>query len=439
MRNTLRAGIILFLCALIGSCSGGGSYDPGDTTVGESAPLCGIVLWGSNPDMDAYGPSVNLEFSYFYYSDVADDDGAGGYSYDWSAVDAFIETAVARGHHAIVRFRDTDPELGSTDRSLPASLWLNARNAKYDEGIEGATRKTVFFPDWTNSNLADFIIDFYGELARRYPDQSTGLGYVEVGFGLWAEYHIDYDNLSDFSDSLTAVRDGARGRLFPSRTDQVRILEAIDGALVNIPWGISVDAADTGFGPYESTPPSSAPRFGLFDDSLLHAGWNTENRPNWDFFGDRRAAAHNGGEFSYYTELDQRNALRLPGGPNGYGLDAAARECSLSFVIGDGQTDYRTPAEIASAGALLGYRLEILSLTRESDRSTIRVRNDGAAAVTYDVYAACGDIISAESLKGLLPGSERNLVVISPDASFENLAFDSPVLLSGQRIPFTVR
>lgn len=439
MNIRVRTSLLSFFLALAVSCSGGGSNDPGANVGRQPAPLCGIVLWGSNPGMDRYGSSVTLEFSYFHYSDVASDDAAGGYSYDWSDVDAFIQTAVARGHHAIVRFRDTDPELGSTGRSLPASLWAGYRTAKYDEGIEGATQKTVAFPDWTNPDLADFIIEFFGELARRYPDQGTGLGYVEVGFGLWAEYHIDYGNLSGFSDPQTATREGARGRLFPSRDDQVRVLEAIDGAFVNMPWGISVDAADTGFGPYATTPPSSSPRFALFDDSLLHAGWKTENRPNWDFFGERRDAAHNGGEFSYYTERDQRYALSIPGGPNGFGLDEAARECSLSFVIGDGQTDRRTPAEIASAGALLGYSLTVVSLTREGDLATVRVRNDGVAAVTYDVFATFGDASSAESLKGLMPGGERSLVLSSPAAALQNLSFDSPVLLAGQRIPFAVR
>ncbi len=439
MKFKLRAGLIAVCSAVAVSCAGGGSNDPGESAAGFPAPLCGIVLWGSNPDMEEYASSVTLEFSYFYYSDVADDDGTGGYSYDWSVVDAFVQAAVARGHHAIVRFRDTDPELGSAERSLPESLWAHARNAKYDEGIEGATQKTVVFPDWTNPDLAVFIIEFYQHLASRYPDQGTGLGYVEVGFGLWAEYHIDYDNLSGFSDPETATREGALGKLFPSRDDQVRILDAIDNALVNVPWGISVDAADTGFGPYASTPTASAPRFGLFDDSLLHAGWKAENRPNWDFFGDRRRAAHNGGEFSYYTENDQRYALRLPGGPNGFGLAEAARECYLSFVIGDGQTDYRTPAEVASAGALLGYSLVVVSVTPSGDTTTVRVRNDGAAAVTYDIFAKFGDTSSAETLKGLMPGSERDLVVNSSDSRVEDLSFFSPVLLAGQRIPFAAR
>ncbi len=431
------AGILALALAL--SCSGGGSEDPATAGTQEPAPLCGIVLWGSNTEMDRYGSSITLEFSYFYYSDVASDDPAGGYSYDWSVVDEFVDTAKGRGHHAIVRFRDTDPELEPAKKSLPDSLWVGARTARYDEGIEGASQKTVVFPDWTNPALANFIIGFYRELAERYPDQGTGLGYVEVGFGLWAEYHIDYGNLSDFSDAQTSVKEGAYGRLFPSRADQVRILGAIDACLTNVPWGISIDAADTDFGPYAATPPADAPGFGLFDDSLLQAAWKTENRKNWDFFGDRRNASHNGGEFSYYTEADQRNALRLPGGPNGYSLVDASRECRLSFVIGDGQTEYRTPSEIAAAGARLGYSLTVLSVEPDAGAATVLVRNDGVASVTYDVYATFGGEPSGGSLKGLLPGNERSLVVPSVDARVDDLAFVSPVLLSGQRIPFAVR
>ena len=172
--TALTGAVLLVVTAsfLAGSCtqssgSGGGEGDylelpPRAAT--SPAPFCGIVLWQTNPDIETFKSAVSLEFSYFYYSDVASDDPAGGYQYDWTVVDNFLASAASRGHHGIVRFRDTDPELGTAARSLPDSLWSGIREADYDEGIEGAPRKRVVFPDWSNPALPQFIISFYERL-----------------------------------------------------------------------------------------------------------------------------------------------------------------------------------------------------------------------------------------------------------------------------------
>lgn len=401
------------------------------------APLCGIALWQTNPAIDEYEDAIALEFSYFYYSDVASDDPAGGYRYDWSRVDDFLAAAKSRGHHGILRFRDTDPELGTARKSLPDSLWANARQADYDEGIEGAAKKRVVFPDWSNPALADFVIAFYRSLAERYPGQSSGIGYLEIGFGLWAEYHIDFDNLSAFSPGDFDSMDEALGFLFPSRSDQRRILREAGASFRSIPWGISIDSADTEFGPYDSPLPADAAPFGLFDDSLLHGEWQDSNRGNWEFYRPRLAGGVNGGEFSYYSSYDQEHALDASG-PHGLSLARAAAICHLSFVIGDGQTDYHAPAEIAAAGKSLGYALEILSARSAGGEVELRVRNGGVAVVSYDIRAAFGSFQSAGSLKGLLPGQERFLTVTVPNPRPEDFRFVSPALLSGQEIPYAV-
>ncbi|PKL25726.1 MAG: hypothetical protein CVV47_03530 [Spirochaetae bacterium HGW-Spirochaetae-3] len=402
------------------------------------APLCGIVLWGSNPRIEAYKGAVTLEFSYFYYSDVAGDDPAGDYAYDWSAVDAFLSAAKARGHHGIVRFRDTDPELGLGRPSLPASLWATTRQADYREGIAGAARTRVAFPDWSNPAVPAFIAAFYRKMAERYPDQSSGLAYVEVGFGFWGEYHIDFDNLSAFSDEDADTVEEAVGRLFPSRADQLAILGVVAEAFTDIPWGISIDAADPDFGPFGESPPGGPPAFGLFDDSLLHAEWEAVNEGDWGFFDHRTDSRVNGGEFSYYTRYDQRRALDADG-PHGIPLAEAAGRRRLSFVIGDGQTKYRSPAELAAAGRLLGYALEVEDASPADGGTAVTVRNAGAAVVPFRLFAAFGAVRSSASLKGLMPGEARTLVVPVVDPDPADFAFVSPALLPGQVVPYTVR
>ena len=136
MMKVLAITGVLFLVVtasfLAGSCAQSSSdSDDGDCDYLElsprasssPAPFCGIVLWQTNSKIETLKASVSLEFSYFYYSDVASDDPAGGYQYDWTVVDNFLQNAKSRGHHGIVRFRDTDPELGIAARSLPDSLW----------------------------------------------------------------------------------------------------------------------------------------------------------------------------------------------------------------------------------------------------------------------------------------------------------------------------
>lgn len=403
---------------------------------GTPSPLCGLVLWGSNPDIEAYADAVTLEFSYFYYSDVASDNGSGGYNYDWTELDAFLQAAAGRGHHGIVRFRDTDPELGMVNKSLPASLWTNTRTVRYDEGIEGAAPITVVFPDWSNSGIGDFMVEFWQKLAERYPDPSTGLAYVEVGFGLWGEYHLDFDNLSVFSDPTTSTKAGAMGKLFPSRSEQKRILSAVNTAFVNMPWGISIDAADADFGPYLSPAAASGLDFGLFDDSLLHEDWADSNRNNWSFFGSGRKLQVNGGEFSYYTDHDQRYAL-LSKGPHGTSLSQIGQNCGLSFVIADGQTQWHSPAVLAGAGSCLGYSIHVVEKTYTSGVLSIRVRNNGVATVSHPVRAVADLLESDLDLQGLQPGQERLLTIGGLSSESAVLGFTSPYLIAGQEIPWT--
>jgi len=216
------------------------------------------------------------------------------------------------------------------------------------------------------------------------------------------------------------------------------MLTGIGDALTTIPWGISIDAADTDFGPYDADElPAGSPAFGLFDDSLLHEEWEETNYGNWEYFYSAYPARMNGGEFSYYTDYDQEHALDA-NGPNGVSLAEAARECCISFVIGDGQSEYVTADALATAGRQLGYAFAIERAVILDDRVTITVRNSGCAVIPYNLYAAFGTVQSAQSLKGLLPDETRDLTITITDPDLADFHITSPVLLPGQVVAYAV-
>ena len=47
------------------------------------------------------------------------------------------------------------------------------------------------FPDWSHPELQQAHLDFYTAFAERY-DHDPRTAFLQVGFGLWREYHI-YD------------------------------------------------------------------------------------------------------------------------------------------------------------------------------------------------------------------------------------------------------
>jgi hypothetical protein len=239
------------------------------------------------------------------------------------------------------------------------------------------------------------------------------------------EYHIDFDNLSAFSDPTIATKSAALGKLFPSRADQQYMLKEIGKALDSIPWGISIDAADSDFGPYPDTLLDDSPSFGCFDDSLLHEYWYSYNKENWDLFDGKRLSGINGGEISYYAIYDQENAL-ASNGPHGLSLAEAARLCNLTFVIADGQTEFHGPQKIAEAGAALGYALDIVGAYVSGGSTILTVRNSGVAKVPIELCATIESINSTTSLKDLFPGQSRELVVPVELKTPSGLRFTSP-------------
>lgn len=395
------------------------------------SPWTGIVLWDTNPRADS--DAVSLEYSYMTYARIVEGPGR----YDWRPVERKLEAVAARKHQAILRFHDTYPGKPSgVPDYVKAAPGYDDRNAR-SEG------KPTGFPDWSHPEWIRCHEDFHRAFAERY-DNDPRLAYVQFGFGLWAEYHI-YDGPFEL------------GRTFPSLERQAVALQNFARLHPRTPWMISVDAAKPGVSPIPADPELLALDFGLFDDSLLCEQHARVNARDWRVLGnDRWRRAPAGGEFSYYTERDQRLAL-APQGPHGEPFESVAARFHLTFVIGDDQPRRQSLDRVREAGAACGYRLRVREFATDGQRTRVVVANEGVAPPYHDAYVTLRgvrarldpasnpnpaadpdpDPDAQPSLKGLLPGESRAFLVdAAPNAAGDGPVIQSPRLVPGVVIPY---
>jgi hypothetical protein len=370
-------------------------------------PLSGLALWDDSEH--AATDAVQLEFFYLTYAALVPKKG----EIDWRPLEKRLDSVKSRKHQAIVRFHDTyvGKPSGVPDyiRQLP----------DYHETKAKSEGKETAFPDWAHPEMARFYIEFYSKVAEKY-DRDPRIAYIETGFGLWSEYHI-YDGPMKL------------GGTFPSKDFQEKFLRHLSSAFKATPWMISVDAAA------EETTPFAAKRdlvdlpFGVFDDSFLCKQHAKENEPNWAFFGrERWRRAPAGGEFSYYTKDDQKNAL-APKGPHGVPFETAARDFHLSFIIGSDQPEHQTMERIRAAGLSLGYRFRVKEYRSAGKTSILTMTNTGIAPIYHDAFVAVAGRRSKTSLIGLCPGETRPCMVAAAGPA---VTIESDRLVPGQTIEF---
>ncbi len=372
-------------------------------------PMTGIVFWSTSQHNRT--DAIQLEYSYMKYGDVVSQRGR----YDWSAMDRLLEQVAARGHQAIVRYYFVYPGRPTTVPGYIKAL------ADYHETQAKSEGKPTGFADWSHDELKRFTLEFYENLARRY-DADRRLAFLETGFGLWAEYHI-YDGPMKL------------GKTFPDKAFQADFCAQLSRVFHKTPWLISVDAADGSRAPLSRTATCCSARLG-FSTTRSYVS-NTRGRTSrtgtqWAESAGKRAPA--GGEFSYYTERDQKLAL-APTGPHGIPFEQAAAAFQITFMIGDGQPRYQPMARISAAGMACGYRFCIRAFEANSSRSRVEVANTGVAPIYHDAYLAVNGVRAGTSLKGLLPGHSRTDEIASGGAA-PKLTIDSDRLVPGQSIQF---
>jgi hypothetical protein len=373
------------------------------------APWTGIVLWSAHEKNET--DSIQLEFSYMSYRDVAVSEG----KYDWSAVESVLAEITSRGHQAVLRFHYVYPGKPST---VPE--FIKGRTGYREIWGKSEGKKTEFV-DWSSQGIQEFTLDFHTAFAKRFDDDPR-LAYLQTGFGLWGEYHI---------------YSGPRkiGETFPSKEFQSNFLKHMNDVFQSTPWTISVDAADGDYSPFEQQPELQNLQFGLFDDSFLSKQHPKYNAKNWEFFGsDRWKESPGGGEFSYYNKKDQKLALSKKG-PNGRSFEDSAAQFHVSFMIGNDQPQYQSMERIEQAGIATGYRMRVTQFETNGSKARVSVTNTGIAPMYHDAYLTIDGVRSQKSLRGLLPGKSIQ-VEISHSSEEPKLTIESDRLVPGQSIPF---
>ena len=378
-------------------------------------PMTGIVLWAdsyNNTVLKTDDQYIQLEYAYVRPSDVV----IGDNLYDWSAVENLLEQIRVRGKQAILRWYYVYP-----GRETAVPSYIKSRS-DYHETTGMTEGQLTHFPDWSNAKLQQATLDFYTAFAARY-DHDPRIAFVQAGFGLWGEYHI-YEP----GENL--------GVNFPSKAYQKTFLQHLDQVFTDLQWSISIDAGDSDNTPIANDASLLALHFGNFDDSFMHKDHADYNKSMWTLFGYTQRYKHSphGGELSYYSDFDQKNALNVAG-MYGRTYETLSKQFFITYMIGNDQPEYQSNERIKQAGMANGYKFHITEFKASASRSRVRVTNRGIAPIYYDAFVTVNGVRAQQSLKGLLP-DESLTVDINSGGSQPLLTIESDRLVNGQTIQF---
>lgn len=397
-------------------------------------PMTGLVMWTTHSQRNKYAPVIALEYQYCLPCRVVTGKVDGKLQYDWTYFEKILNDMQSRNHQGVIRFRyeypgnkEVDGVAGST--AVPQYIKdMEGYNETFKKNEDGPT----YYADWTNAELQWFTKQFYTDFAARYNDDPR-IAFVELGFGHWSEYHI-------YGTPLKL------GTNFPSKAYQKEFLQHVSQVL-DIPWAISIDAADEGYTPIVGDEDLMALHFGLFDDSFMHSQHERNqgdgyNESCWLAIGrdTRWQTGVCGGEISYYTSADQRNFLN-PEGMYGWTWENAAAKYHISFMIANDAPGgiYGTVDRFREAGMAVGYQFEVLNCRTNGQETRLTVTNNGIAPIYRDAYFALADVQSETSLRGLLPNETMEIVLPKGFSVGDQLRIVSPHILPTQHIEYCVK
>jgi hypothetical protein len=335
-------------------------------------------------------------------------------------MDKLLEQVAARGHQAVVRFRYTYPGYAS---AVPdyikkidgyEAIWARA---------DGRSREDTEYPDWRCEELRRFHMEFHRRFAERY-DKDPRLAFVETGFGHWAEYHV-YDG--KYID----------GQTFPSKEFQAEFLPKMDEWFQETPWLISIDASDSKYAPFRKQKELLDLNFGNFDDSFMCEDWDGYNWSCWTFFGkERYKKAPAGGEFSYYSNYDQKHVLDKEG-MYGRVFEDVVAKVHMTFIIGNDQPGKQKPERITEAAMSMGYKFEVRDFkVKEGKSAEVLIANVGVAPIYRDAFVEVEGVRGDLNLRTLMPEDEAWVTIACDAKTTSRPAIACDHLVEGQEIQY---
>lgn len=369
-----------------------------------SNPMKGFMPWapapGGNPVLAQGALPYTLEWAVFPLKDVVTSPD----TYDFSSVDAMLDSIAARGHQAIIRFYVDNPGESS---ALPQYLIDGGTNTSRTYDFHGNKKKS-FSPNYDDPNVQQMFLHFVAALGDKY-DGDPRLGYITAGlYGFWGEEHTYPYNGAVSSQNPTGIN------WMPSDAFRAQLVEAWD------------DAFDETF--IQNRYPTEATKahgMGYHDDSF---GYATLEGVSWHFIpklkkqGEADAWHHSpiGGElYPSFQECAFSQPLRCPNMEAGRDYKAleSIQKAHATWLINQHAfaTGY-TGAELTrakAASAAMGYTLQATrtSATYHGAKATVAVdiANTGSAPfyATWPLEVVLVDennkVVASQSIESTLP------------------------------------
>jgi hypothetical protein len=224
-------------------------------------PLKGLVPYASE-HQDSFPHS--LEFSYLNLSDLM----IGPDSFDWTKLEALLNSVAKRGHQTIFRVTVEYPGQPS---GIPQFLIKNGlKFIKFPDSGSIDKSQVNEVPDYNNPDLQNALIKFIGSLGAKY-DGDPRIGFISAGLlGFWGEWH-NYP----------------KDNLFASKDLQEKVLLAYERSIRTTPVLLRYPRSSD-----DSRYAGNANRpFGYHDDSFAWATLETSKKEeSWLFMSTMRLA-----------------------------------------------------------------------------------------------------------------------------------------------------
>ena len=369
-----------------------------------SNPMKGFMPWapapGGNPVLAQGSLPYTLEWAVFPLKNVV----TGPDTYDFTTVDAMLDSIAGRGHQAVIRFYVDNPGESS---ALPQYLIDGGTDKSRTYDFHGNKKKS-FSPNYDDPKVKEMFRHFVAALGDKY-DGDPRIGYITAGlYGFWGEEHTYPYNGAVSSQNPTGIN------WMPSDEFRAQLVEAWD------------DAFDETF--IQNRYPTAATKahgMGYHDDSF---GYATLEGVSWHFIpklkkqGEEEAWQHSpiGGEL--YPPI-QTCIFSQP--INCTNMDAEGDYKALESIQGAHATwlinqkafsvgysgDDLTRAKAASAA--MGYTLQATrtSATYHGAKATVAVdiSNTGSAPfyATWPLEVVLvdskGAIVASQTIESTLP------------------------------------